>query len=177
MKVLFPSGQVVERKPGPGKQPRKAAAGASSREQRLNQPLQVPASQTPSTWEESGLRYDKAFPGDKRLSSVMTIVKSRPFREKQGKILLEGRRLIADALKAGAVPKIFFFSRLEYIKELPIEKLKGVSLIKVKFEDIKDWSDLVTPQGIMGQWLSSVSLVSRDPGICVPSCLSATEFI
>lgn len=110
-------------------------------------------------------------------SSVMTIVKSRPFREKQGKILLEGRRLIADALKAGAVPKIFFFSRLEYIKELPIEKLKGVSLIKVKFEDIKDWSDLVTPQGIMGQWLSSVSLVSRDPGICVPSCLSATEFI
>lgn len=80
----------------------------------------------------------------------MTIVKSRPFREKQGKILLEGRRLIADALKAGAVPKVFFFSRLEYIKELPIEKLKGVSLIKVKFEDIKDWSDLVTPQGIMG---------------------------
>ncbi|XP_054429252.1 rRNA methyltransferase 3, mitochondrial isoform X2 [Pteronotus mesoamericanus] len=80
----------------------------------------------------------------------MTIVKSRPFREKQGKILLEGRRLIADALKAGAVPKVFFFSRLEYLKELPIDKLKGVSLIKVKFEDIKDWSDLVTPQGIMG---------------------------
>ncbi|XP_032770279.1 rRNA methyltransferase 3, mitochondrial isoform X3 [Rattus rattus] len=80
----------------------------------------------------------------------MTIVKSRPFREKQGKILLEGRRLIADALKAGAVPKMFFFSRLEYIKELPVDKLKGVSLIKVKFEDIKDWSDLVTPQGIMG---------------------------
>lgn len=86
-------------------------------------------------------------------SSVMTIVKSRPFREKQGKILLEGRRLIADALKAGAVPKVFFFSRLEYIKELPVDKLKGVSLIKVKFEDIKDWSDLVAPQGIMGQWL------------------------
>lgn len=91
-------------------------------------------------------------------SSVMTIVKSRPFREKKGKILLEGRRLIADALRAGAVPKVFFFSRLEYIKELPIDKLKGVSLIKVKFEDIKDWSDLVTPQGIMGQWLYGVSL-------------------
>ncbi|KAB1265682.1 rRNA methyltransferase 3; mitochondrial [Camelus dromedarius] len=150
VKVVFPSGQVVERKPSPGKQPRKAAAEASPREQRLKQPFQVPPSQTPSTWEESGLRYDKAFPGDKRLSSVMTIVKSRPFREKQGKILLEGRRLIADALKAGAVPKVFFFSRLDYIKELPIEKLKGVGLIKVKFEDIKDWSDLVTPQGIMG---------------------------
>ncbi|XP_065765783.1 rRNA methyltransferase 3, mitochondrial isoform X2 [Muntiacus reevesi] len=149
VKVLFPSGEVVERKVDPRKQPRKAAAEASHREQRQKQQIQGPASQTLSTWEESGLRYDKAFPGDKRLS-VMTIVKSRPFREKQGKILLEGRRLIADALKAGAVPKVFFFSRLEYIKELPIEKLKGVSLIKVKFEDIKDWSDLVTPQGIMG---------------------------
>ncbi|XP_073735423.1 rRNA methyltransferase 3, mitochondrial isoform X2 [Callorhinus ursinus] len=149
VRVVFPSGQVVERKPGPGKQPRRAAAEASPSEQRPKQPLQVSPSQTPCTWEESGLRYDKALPGDRRLS-VMTIVKSRPFREKQGKILLEGRRLIADALKAGAVPKVFFFSRLEYIKELPIDKLKGVSLIKVKFEDIKDWSDLVTPQGIMG---------------------------
>ncbi|XP_012410966.1 rRNA methyltransferase 3, mitochondrial [Trichechus manatus latirostris] len=150
VKVVFPSGQVVEREPGPGKQPRKAADVASPQKQQQKQPLQVPSNPTPSTWEESGLRYDKAFPGDKRLSSVMTIVKSRPFREKKGKILLEGRRLIADALKAGAVPKTFFFSRLEYIKELPMDKLKGVSLVKVKFEDIKDWSDLVTPQGIMG---------------------------
>ncbi|KAK1331449.1 hypothetical protein QTO34_009404 [Cnephaeus nilssonii] len=150
VKVLFPSGQVLDRKPGPGKQPRKAAAEAGPHVQRPKQPPQEPPAQTPSTWEESGLRYDKAFPGDKRLSSVMTVVKSRPFREKQGKILLEGRRLIADALKAGAVPKTFFFSRLEYLKELPVDKLKGVSLIKVKFEDIKEWSDLVTPQGIMG---------------------------
>lgn len=150
VKVLFPSGQVVDRKPDPGKQPRKAAAEATPHVQRLKQPPQVPPSQTPSSWEESGLRYDKAVRGDKRLSSVMTIVKSRSFREREGKILLEGRRLIADALKAGAVPKVFFFSRLEYLKELPIDKLKGVSLIKVKFEDIKEWSDLVTPQGIMG---------------------------
>lgn len=109
-------------------------------------------------------------------SNVMTIVRSRPFREKQGKILLEGRRLIADALKAGAVPKVFFFSRLEYIKELPLDKLKGVSLIKVKFEDIKDWSDLVTPQGIMGQWLYNVT-ASRDLGLFVYTCVRPTNFI
>ncbi|XP_058561393.1 rRNA methyltransferase 3, mitochondrial isoform X1 [Neofelis nebulosa] len=150
VRVVSPSGQVVERKPGPGKQPRRAAAETGPHEPRRKPSLQVPPSQKPCTWEDSGLRYDKALPGDRRLSSVMTIVKSRPFREKHGKILLEGRRLIADALKAGAVPKVFFFSRLEYLKELPIDKLKGVSLIKVKFEDIKDWSDLVTPQGIMG---------------------------
>ncbi|XP_037665389.1 rRNA methyltransferase 3, mitochondrial isoform X2 [Choloepus didactylus] len=126
VKVVFPSGQVVERKLGPGKQPRKAASETNSKEQKQKQPLKVPTSPTPSTWEESGLRYDKAFSGDKRLRSVMTIVKSRPFRDKQGKILLEGRRLIADALKAGAVPQVFFFSRLEYIKELPVDKLKGI---------------------------------------------------
>ncbi|XP_027623681.1 rRNA methyltransferase 3, mitochondrial isoform X2 [Tupaia chinensis] len=149
VKVVLPSGQVVERKRAPEKQPSKTASEDRLHQQRQKQPPQVSPSQTPSTWEETGLRYDKAYPGDKRLS-VMTIVKSRPFRDKQGKILLEGRRLIADALKAGAVPKVFFFSRLEYIKELPVDKLKGVSLIKVKFEDIKDWSDLVTPQGILG---------------------------
>ncbi|XP_004594086.2 rRNA methyltransferase 3, mitochondrial isoform X2 [Ochotona princeps] len=146
VKLTFPSGEVVERKRVPGKPPRPAASEAKTPEQ----PPQASASRWPSTWEETGLRYDKAFAGDRRLSSVMTIVKSRPFREKHGKILLEGRRLIADALRAGAVPQVFFFSRLEYLRELPLEKLRGVSLIKVKFEDIKDWSDLVTPQGIMG---------------------------
>ncbi|XP_028615160.1 rRNA methyltransferase 3, mitochondrial isoform X2 [Grammomys surdaster] len=160
VRVLSPSGQVEERKRAPDKQSRKAAPKASSQGQQQKQPLETSPSQTPHTWEEAGLRYDKAFPGDRRLSSVMTIVKSRPFREKQGKILLEGRRLIADALKAGAVPKVFFFSRLEYIKELPVDKLKGVSLIKVKFEDIKDWSDLVTPQGIMVLICDNL----RDPG-------------
>lgn len=68
VKVLFPSRQGVERKPEAAKQPRKAAAaGASAHVQRLKQPSRVPTSQAPSTWEESGLRYDKALPGDKRL--------------------------------------------------------------------------------------------------------------
>lgn len=38
---------------------------------------------------------------------------------------------------------MFFFSCLEYLKELLVDKLKGVSFIKVKFEDIKDWFDFV----------------------------------
>ncbi|XP_042547969.1 rRNA methyltransferase 3, mitochondrial [Dipodomys spectabilis] len=150
VKVMFPSGEVLERRRLPRKQPHELASEAKSQGQKPKPPPKMSSSQTPRSWEETGLRYDKAYPGDKRLSNVMTIVKSRPFREKHGKILLEGHRLIVDALKAGAVPSVFFFSRLEYIKELPVDKLKGVSLIKVKFEDIKDWSDVVAPQGIMG---------------------------
>lgn len=67
VKVSFPSGQVVEQRPGAGKQHRKAAAEARAPVQRLKQALQVPPSQTPSTWAESGLHYDKALPGDRRL--------------------------------------------------------------------------------------------------------------
>ncbi|XP_069767562.1 rRNA methyltransferase 3A, mitochondrial isoform X1 [Narcine bancroftii] len=97
-----------------------------------------------------GLSFERAIPGDKRLAKVMTIVKSKKFRDQHGKILLEGRRLITDALGAGASLETLFFSRVESLKELPLEKLKHVKYIKVKFDEIKMWSDLVTSQGAMG---------------------------
>ncbi|XP_069613468.1 rRNA methyltransferase 3, mitochondrial isoform X1 [Ranitomeya imitator] len=96
------------------------------------------------------LRYDRAAAGDKRLSKVVTIVKSRNFRDRHGQVLLEGQRLLVDALDAGAVLQTLFFSRVDQLKTLPPEKLKKANLIKVKFEDIKIWSDLVKPQGLMG---------------------------
>jgi len=78
------------------------------------------------------------------------VARSRTFREQQGKILLEGRRLICDALEAGANPQLVFFSRVEKLSELPVDKLRRATLVKVKFEDIKMWSDLVAPQGVIG---------------------------
>lgn len=74
---------------------------------------------------------------------------SRAFRDKEGKVLLEGRRLICDALAAGASPQMIFFSSLERLQELPLDKLQQAKLIKVKYEDMKTWSDLVTPQGVI----------------------------
>ncbi|KAK7883100.1 hypothetical protein WMY93_029274 [Mugilogobius chulae] len=99
--------------------------------------------------EIAGLHIEKAFPGDKRLSRVVSVARSRTFREHQGKILLEGRRLISDALNAGANPQIVFFSSVDRLLELPVNKLKRATIVKVKFEDIKMWSDLVAPQGII----------------------------
>lgn len=81
----------------------------------------------------------------------MSVARSRTFREHQGKILLEGRRLICDALDAGAKPQMVFFSTVDRLRELPLDKLKRATLIKVKFEDIKIWSDLVAPQGVIGE--------------------------
>ncbi|XP_042343100.1 rRNA methyltransferase 3A, mitochondrial [Plectropomus leopardus] len=96
-----------------------------------------------------GVRFERAFPGDKRLARVVSVARSRTFREHQNKILLEGRRLICDALDAGANPQMVFFSTVDRLRELPLEKLKRATLVKVKFEDIKIWSDLVAPQGVI----------------------------
>ncbi|NXA05384.1 MRM3 methyltransferase, partial [Sapayoa aenigma] len=81
---------------------------------------------------------------------VVTIAKSKKFRDNHGKVLLEGHRLIKDALEAGAVPQTLFFSTVGHLKELPEAEIKRASLVKVKFEDIKIWSDLITPQGLLG---------------------------
>ncbi|XP_061868648.1 rRNA methyltransferase 3, mitochondrial [Colius striatus] len=97
-----------------------------------------------------GLWYEKAAPGDRRLGKVVTIAKSKKFRDQHGKVLLEGHRLIRDALEAGAVLQTLFFSTVGHLKELPQAQLKQANLVKVKFEDIKSWSDLVTPQGLIG---------------------------
>ncbi|XP_063300657.1 rRNA methyltransferase 3, mitochondrial [Pelobates fuscus] len=99
------------------------------------------------------LQYEKAAPQDKRLSKLVTIAKSKKFRDRHGQVLLEGRKLLVDALEAGALLKTLFFSRVEYLKELPSDKLKQAKLIKVKFEDVKMWSDVMSPQGIIGIFL------------------------
>ncbi|KAK9412566.1 rRNA methyltransferase 3 mitochondrial-like [Crotalus adamanteus] len=100
--------------------------------------------------EEAELRYERAGPNEKRLRNLVTLAKSRAFREKHGKILLEGRRLIMDALEAGAVPQTIFFSLMENLKTLPAAKLKRATLVKVKYNEIKMWSDVITPQGLIG---------------------------
>lgn len=82
---------------------------------------------------------------------LVSVARSRTFREHQGKILLEGRRLICDALDAGAMPQMVFFSTVDRLRELPLDRLKRATLIKVKFEEIKIWSDLVAPQGVIGE--------------------------
>jgi len=83
---------------------------------------------------------------------AVTVAKSKKFRDQHGKVLLEGQRLVRDALEAGAVLQTLFFSSVGHLKELPEAELKRASLVKVKFEDIKSWSDLITPQGLVGKW-------------------------
>ncbi|XP_076835694.1 rRNA methyltransferase 3B, mitochondrial [Brachyhypopomus gauderio] len=87
--------------------------------------------------EVDGLWYEKARPGDKSLSRLGNLARSKKLREQQGKVLLEGPRLICDALDAGGLLQTVFFSTVETLRELPMHKLTQASLINVKPEDIR----------------------------------------
>ena len=71
--------------------------------------------------------------------------------------------MICDALAVGANPQMVFFSSVEKLSELPLGKLKRATLVKVKFEDIKIWSDLVAPQGVIGMLVQYVYSFRIEP--------------
>lgn len=88
---------------------------------------------------------------------LVHLARSKKLREQQGKILLEGRRLISEALEAGASPLTVFFSAMERLQELPVNKLAQASLVKVKLEDVQIWPDLD----------GKIDMIGRRGGICV----------
>ncbi|KAM4048299.1 rRNA methyltransferase 3, mitochondrial [Anomaloglossus baeobatrachus] len=167
------SEQRLEKRARDVKEPRTAKASAPDKHRRDpvtkdESRVQEGRAEEPHTYE---LKYDRAAAGDKRLSKVVTIVKSRHFRERHGQVLLEGQRLLVDALDAGAVLQTLFFSRVDQLKTLPAEKLKKANLIKVKFEDIKIWSDVVKSQGLMGIFGKPDHVKMKFPDIQVQNSL------
>ncbi|KAM9801114.1 rRNA methyltransferase 3A, mitochondrial [Neosynchiropus ocellatus] len=160
VKVIYPEDEVVKRAKPPAVEVMESAGRRSRREQtatvadpartKNSDPL-LSKHSLPSVRKDEvdGLRFEKAFPGDKRLARVVSVARSRTFREHQGKILLEGKRLICDALDAGAKPQMVFFSTVERLQQLPLHKLRAATLVKVKFEEIKTWSEVVAPQGVI----------------------------
>ncbi|XP_076345486.1 rRNA methyltransferase 3, mitochondrial-like isoform X1 [Tachypleus tridentatus] len=91
--------------------------------------------------------YEILQNNDPRFTTVMTLLKSRKKREK---ILLEGRRLISDAISAGIHPESIFFSQEQNLCEIPLEEAVNVQLFKVFYKQLNLWSDLTTSPGVMG---------------------------
>lgn len=79
----------------------------------------------------------------------MIDVKTKKNREKNGQMLLEGFRLIKDAIQAGVMPKVIFFNRVSDI--LPLSFPKEVKLYKIPYRTIQLWSNLTTSPGIIGK--------------------------
>lgn len=80
----------------------------------------------------------------------MIDVKAKKRREKNRQMLLEGSRLIEDAIRAGLVPKVIFFNRLSDI--LPLSLPTEVKLYKIPYRTIQLWSNLTTSPGIIGKY-------------------------
>ncbi|XP_043076664.1 rRNA methyltransferase 3B, mitochondrial [Puntigrus tetrazona] len=103
----------------------------------------------PRFGEFNGLLYEKAKPGDKSLKRLVSISRSKKLREQQSKVVLEGKRLICSALDAGATAHAVYFSSVDALRELPLDKLKHASVVKVSMEDAKIWSDLDISKSVM----------------------------
>lgn len=71
--------------------------------------------------------------------------------ENRKRIMLEGSRLISDAIKSGFLPESIFFSRIDDIKSLKLPEDK-INLYKIPYKLISKWSDVVTSSGLIGEF-------------------------
>lgn len=89
-------------------------------------------------------------------SQAMISIKNKKMRQKNPYILLEGKRLIQDALNAGVNPKQIFFSQKRVLEQLCLpEKLRNLPVSNTIFyhtpyKMIELFSNTETSQGIMG---------------------------
>lgn len=95
-------------------------------------------------------RYVKLGSDNDEFANTMMTLKMKRKREKLNVILLEGRRLIGDALKAGVECESIYFSLPEHLEGLPLETLREDQIKKVFYKKMKIWSGLTTCPGIMG---------------------------
>ncbi|GBN49476.1 rRNA methyltransferase 3, mitochondrial, partial [Araneus ventricosus] len=78
------------------------------------------------------------------------MLKNRKLREQNGKILIEGKRLINDAIDAGMILETIYFSREKELAELKFKFQENVDIFKVFYKTLQLWSHLTTCPGIMG---------------------------
>lgn len=86
----------------------------------------------------------------------MINIKTRKKRQQKSNILLEGKRLIQDALNAGVKPKQIFFSQKRVLENLCLpEELRNLPVsstifYKAPYKMIQLFTETKTSQGIMG---------------------------
>ncbi|XP_034952081.1 rRNA methyltransferase 3, mitochondrial [Chelonus insularis] len=95
------------------------------------------------------LNFTELKENDPILANLMLSVRSKKTRDKNSRIILEGFRLIADAIDAGLQPEIIVFSRIEDAMSLPLPE-RGIKFFKTPYRVIQTWSTLTTSPGLMG---------------------------
>lgn len=94
--------------------------------------------------------------GDERFGPQIQIAKSQRHRYEKKKILLEGKRLIIDALEANVRIESLFLSKTTLINQFNFDFSKldyNIKLFQVSPKSISLWSDVETSQGFIGMCL------------------------
>ena len=99
---------------------------------------------------EKVLGWEMSHPALKRLKREFDTAKKS---QEKPIILLEGKRIIQDAMNSGFYPKTFVFSRLNLLGDIPFDLSKEINMVQIPYRNIKVWSDLTTSPGIMGKYL------------------------
>nr|XP_022915976.1 rRNA methyltransferase 3, mitochondrial [Onthophagus taurus] len=97
------------------------------------------------------LIYTKMDNNDSRISQIMTAVKIKKERSRKNLILLEGKRLVKEALENKCKLKYLLFSRKDDLDSFKsILPKSGASLYKMPLREMQLWSDLTQCPGVMG---------------------------
>jgi len=104
------------------------------------------------------------------LKTLRKVLSSRQEREKSDTVVLEGVRVIQDAVSAGFVPRLVVFSRVSLLQDLGLDKNKETRLYHVPYNNIKMWSDMVTSPGVMAAFSKS----EIESGVAAASPLRLT---
>lgn len=104
--------------------------------------------------DELGLEFLKLNLNDPKLSTLLITARSKKRRDKDRQIILEGKRLISEALECNLKLKSVIFSQKVHLAEIKESIAKAhekykVDIYKVPQHDLKTWSTLTTPPGIM----------------------------
>uniref|UniRef100_UPI00358EDA57 rRNA methyltransferase 3, mitochondrial isoform X1 n=1 Tax=Myxine glutinosa TaxID=7769 RepID=UPI00358EDA57 len=94
--------------------------------------------------------FNFASSSEKRLGRLVMLTRSSTKRDKSGCVVLEGRRLVADALQAGATLESLFYTEPSALDGLPLAHLPPAVFNRMRSEQLQRWSDVVASQGIIG---------------------------
>ncbi|KAH8373439.1 hypothetical protein KR009_006869 [Drosophila setifemur] len=132
--------------------PSKFSASPASRSPFTHRTFSVPAPVIKDS--ELNLEFVRLTLQDPLTSTLLTTVRSKKRRDKNRQIIIEGRRLIQEALQCGLRMETLIFSQknqLALVKEKVgyAQTETGTKIYKVPHHDLKTWSSLVTPPGLM----------------------------
>lgn len=108
-----------------------------------------------------GLTYTKLHLNDPRLNTLLLSVKSRKSRSLKHQLLVEGRRLIVEAIQCGLPLEHILFSdieQLQKLQQLEPSAVAAAALVKVPQGDLRVWSNLSTCPGLMAVFVKPADL-------------------